>query len=160
MGAHRLPQTLMAAFTEQVEVHVAHRGQVAVGVILRARRAVFGDRADAVVGNTVSIVGFHGRHNGDKDTVVLRLGLRLAVLGDDRHRLGLRSQYTDRARVLVLAGAQMASEDFVGVVEGSMAHCVQLIVVDGDDGLNVKCIVCHVMRISQSRRSRGAFCVN
>ncbi|ASW24883.1 transcriptional regulator domain protein [Bifidobacterium pseudolongum] len=54
----------------------------------------------------------------------------------------------------------MSAEDFVGVVEGSMAHCVQLIVIDWDDGLNIKCIVSHVTRISQSRRSRSAFCVN
>ncbi len=102
----------MAAFPDQVEVDLAERRQVAVGVVDR----VDGLALVGVVDDLQAVVApLRAGQRRRPDAVVLVVRLHAAVLGDHRDAAGEGLERPHRDAV----GADVGTEDAVGVVVGS-----------------------------------------
>ena len=133
----------MASFAEQVEIHLTHGRQVSIRVVLHHRGAVLLGDAQAVVGNRIPPVDFHGGNHGDIDAVEFRFGLGLAVGGDDDDFLGVRAKYADGGGVAVFTATEVGAENLVRVVETTLAHGAELGMIHCNDGIFIEMIVTH-----------------
>ena len=130
----------MASFAEQVKIHLTHGRQVSIRVVLHHRGAVLLGDAQAVVGNRISLVGFHSGDHGDIDAVEFRFGLGLAVgcvasttdtapLLRDLARAGLRFQHVFTSEAL---GAYKPSPAFYQPILRALALSPKETVFVGD----------------------------
>ena len=155
MRAKSLPEALVAALAEQVGVHLADGRQIAVRIVLGHGRAVLVRGAHAVVGDGGPVLALGGGDDGHEDAIEFVGRRGFAVLGDDGHGLGHGAKHTDRDHVPMLAGPQMPAEHFMGVVEGGVAHRIQVALVDGDsNGIVIDVRVC-----SHSQQSRPLWAI-
>jgi hypothetical protein len=130
VGAEHVPQLLVAALVDQVDVHLAEGRQVAVGVVDGQRLAAGVLDLEAVVRD------FGCVEHADPDAVVLVLQRRAAVGGHHDHRLrerserayghasGMRVRAEDVVRVAVLTGDDLVEDRRVDRVDRGLAHDV------------------------------------
>jgi len=123
VGAQDLPQLLVAALGDEVGVHLAQSGHVAVGVVHGGGLVTVGD-LDAVVGDLLA------RQHRDPHAVLLVHGREGAVLGDDDDVVGQVADGADGDAVLAHVGAQ----DLVRVVVARVGDVGQNPGVHGDGG--------------------------
>ena len=87
MRAKRLPELLVTALAEQIGVHVADCGHIAIWVVLNEHCAAFPLGPDTVVGNRGLLLSAGSRH-GNHEHAVVFVGHRVfAILGEDGHGL-------------------------------------------------------------------------
>ena len=130
MRAKRLPELLVTALAEQIGVHVADCGHIAIWVVLNEHCAAFPLGPDTVVGNRGLLLSAGSRH-GNHEHAVVFVGHRVfAILGEDGHGLGKRTQHTDCGGVGMLADAEMPAENSVGIVEFSIARRIEVALGD------------------------------
>ena len=124
--AEGFPELFVATFAEQVGVHFAECGHVAVGVILDEHVAAFPFGFHAVIGNGGLLLGPRGGNGGHEYAVVFVCHRIFAVLGENGHGFGKRTQHADCGGIGMLANAEMPAKNSVGVVEFSIAHRVEV----------------------------------
>ena len=130
MRAKRLPELLVTALAEQIGVHVTDCGHIAIWVVLNEHCAAFPLGPDTVVGNRGLLLSAGSRH-GNHEHAVVFVGHRVfAILGEDGHGLGKRTQHADCGGVGMLADAEMPAENSVGVVEFSIARRIEVALGD------------------------------
>ena len=120
VGTEHLPELLVTSLGDEMEVHLAERGQVSVGVVAGESRARVGD-LQGVVRNLC------GRQGGDPDPSVLVRHRKAGPLAHEVHGLRTRSQHPNRDD----RGLQVRPEDAVGVVMPAIDESIEIEDRDG-----------------------------
>jgi hypothetical protein len=100
MGAEHVPQPLVAALADQVQVDLTEGGQPAVRVV---------DDVDALaVAHRKAVVGGRPGHDAREQPGLVHLDERvaLAALADDVHLVGVRAQHPHDRAVRVRVGTE------------------------------------------------------
>ena len=127
--AQGLPQAFVAAFPEQVGVHVADGGQVTVRVVLHDGLAALVGGAYTVVGHGPAVRGLFGRDDGHEDAVEFVPGLGRSLLGVYGDALGQWPEHSDGDGSGVVSGTEVTAQHFVRVVERCIAHRAQITLI-------------------------------
>ena len=119
----------MAAFPEQVGIHVADGGQVTVRVVLHDGLAALVGGAYTVVGHGPAVRGLFGRDDGHEDAVEFVPGLGRSLLGIYGDALGQWPEHSDGDGSGVVSGTEVTAQHFVRVVERCIAHRAQITLI-------------------------------
>ena len=123
--AKRIPQALVASFAKQIHVHLADGRQITIGIVGNNNGTVFIFSANAVIRHAVAIIGGDSGNECHEDAIVFMDCECLTLFSENRHGFCQRTQDADRDDIRVLAGTEVSAEHLVGIVERTVAYCIQ-----------------------------------
>ena len=132
MRAKRIPQALVASFAKQIHVHLADGRQITIGIVGNNNGTVFIFGANAVIRHAVAFIGGDSGNECHEDAIVFMDCECLTLLSEDRHGFCQRTQDANRDDIRVFAGAEVTTEHLVGIVERTVAYCIQCALGNGN----------------------------